>query len=293
MIPDACASATTCDECLSHQWCGWCWQTGTCRDVYTRGWDGCSDGTAVTCDRSCGCENVGCGPLRRPDGSSCDVGDCGLCPVNHLCNRATGQCYPNPSVGVPCSARTSCDACVAGDGCGFCWTDGRCAGGDYDGPRDGAGCDAWAWLGSECVPWTPPGCSCRGLECGPNSCGDGSCGNCSGGAACVDGLCDGGGTPGGCTSHDACLTVVRAVSGAACGTPGSLEVFVRNDCDFAVSAWIRIRRADGTCSRDASESLAPGRELRGYACDARDGSYRVAGYATEDFGTAGCSLDDC
>ena len=180
------------------------------------------------------CEGKVCGD----DGCG---GDCGQCPVNHLCLEFVCECVPacedaecgpdgcegicgecsetEECVEGQCQCAPDCDGKDCGDdGCG-----GTC--GDCDG-QDECIDDLCV-----CQPW------CDGVDCGTDGC-DGVCGECTPPDACEDGVCvcqpectdincgfDGcGGECGECGAQEECVeglcTCIPECDGKLCGADG-------------------------------------------------------------------------
>ncbi|MCX5743936.1 MAG: MopE-related protein, partial [Proteobacteria bacterium] len=111
-VPDTCLAFP--DKCTSTENCvnGVC-VSNPCSGVTCATDQYCVEGT---CHPSCA--GVECAPDQRCELGACVADPCGKqCPNGQVCHDTTGECLPNPCVGVPCPIGQWCDP--HGDGqCG-------------------------------------------------------------------------------------------------------------------------------------------------------------------------------
>jgi hypothetical protein len=204
---DGCGNALNCGTCPAGQTCGGGGVPGQC---------GAPDGGACV-PRSCGVQNIGCGPAGDGCGNAIE---CGTCPTGETCGGGgiSGQCgAPDGGACVPRSCGVQNIGCgPAGDGCGNAINCGTCPAGETCG---GAGTSGQCGLidGGTCVPES---CGVQNIACGPagDGCGNAiSCGTCPAGQAC-----GGGGVPGRCGAPDsgACVPMTCLAQSISCGPAG-------------------------------------------------------------------------
>jgi hypothetical protein len=171
--------------------------------------------TSTCTPRTCGQENIGCGPA----GDGCgNLIQCGPCTPPATCGGGgvSGQCGDTDAtacMGLTC-AQQNIGCGPAGDGCGNliqcgpCTPPATCGGGGVSGQCGQTG---------GCTPHT---CAQQNISCGPA--GDG-CGNLIQCGQCVaPATCGGGGVPGQCglTDGGACTPKTCAALGISCGPAG-------------------------------------------------------------------------
>jgi hypothetical protein len=204
---DGCGGQLDCGSCASPLTCGGGGVPGQC---------GYPDAAACV-PKTCGAQNVTCGPA----GDGCgNLLQCGTCTPPQTCGGGgvPGQCgYPDAASCKPLTCAQQNIGCgPAGDGCGnhidcgTCSPPAICGGGGA--PSQCGYPDAGA-----CVPET---CAQQTIACGPA--GDGCGGQIDCGTCTVGQTCGGGGVPGQCGTPDggACAPESCAQQNIGCGPAG-------------------------------------------------------------------------
>lgn len=183
------------------------------------------------------CAYADCAECTRhyPCGWCADTGRCGVGtssgPSSGSCMRwswLASQCMGPTD---PCADATTCEACTARPGCGFC--DGACRSGTAMGPSEGRCTGRWSWLSLDCAP--PADDCARHSDCAActaqprcgwcaatNTCSSGtSSGPSSGSCSSWSWLASSCPSTDACATHESCLDCTEQPSCGFCATTGT------------------------------------------------------------------------